>query len=394
MNDDRTDTPLPPSVQRGRPQPARWGILIGIWMIVFLLMWTVVAPGLQRPLRDPAYVPRTISPRSDLGNLEQTVIDVFRNASPSVVFITNIDYRRRSIFSLDVFKIQQGTGSGFVYDKQGHIVTNYHVIHGSRELEVILGDGSAWSASVVGLAPEKDIAVLRIDAPPDKLQPLPLGTSHDLQVGQTVLAIGNPFGLDHTLTTGVVSALGREIESMTGRKIRDVVQTDAAINPGNSGGPLLDSAGRLIGVNTQIASPSGGSAGVGFAVPSDIVNGIVPDLIRFGAVVRPWLGISAYNDYTARRLGIDGVLIETVASGSGAAIAKLRGTTVDSQGRASRLGDIILKINNDRVRTLIQLQDALDRYQSGDSVTVTYTRDDQVHTTSVVLRDLEPVVER
>ncbi len=353
-------------------------------------MWTVVAPGLQRPLRDPSYVARTVSSPSNLGSSEQAIIDVFRNASPSVVYITNIDYRRRSIFSLDVFKIPQGTGSGFVYDDHGHIVTNYHVIHGSRELEVTLADGSAWRAEVVGLAPEKDIAVLRISAPAGQLKPLPLGTSHDLQVGQTVLAIGNPFGLDHTLTTGVVSALGREIESITGRKIRDVVQTDAAINPGNSGGPLLDSAGRLIGVNTQIASPSGGSAGVGFAVPADIVNDIVPDLIRFGAVVRPGLGISAYADHIARRNRIDGVLIDSVTPGSGAANAAMRGTVVDSQGHVSRLGDVILRINEDRVRTLIELQDALDRHKSGDSVSVTFSRDNQIRTTPVVLRDLEP----
>ena len=203
--------------------------------------------------------------------------------------------------------VPQGTGSGFLWDRQGHVVTNYHVLQDSDSSVVTLSDQTNWKATVVGAEPDKDLAVLRIAAPAGKLTPILVGTSKGLQVGQKVFAIGNPFGLDETLTTGIVSALGRTIASLTpGRKIQDVIQTDAAINPGNSGGPLLDSAGRLIGVNTQIASPSGASAGIGFAVPVDTVNAVVPELIAHGRIVRPRLGITPVNERVARQLGVNG----------------------------------------------------------------------------------------
>jgi len=215
-------------------------------------------------------LPRAITPRGDLAEEEKTTIALFRQASPSVVHITTLAVRQDA-FSLDVFQIPQGTGSGFVWDNQGRIVTNFHVIRDADAAQVTLADHSSWKARLVGAYPDKDLAVLMVDAPKDRLHPIAIGTSHDLQVGQRLFAIGNPFGLDQSLTTGIISALGREIESVNRRAIKDMIQTDAAINPGNSGGPLLDSSGRLIGVNTAIYSPSGASAGIGFAIPVDEV---------------------------------------------------------------------------------------------------------------------------
>jgi len=219
---------------------------------------------------DLSALPRAITPRGDLAEEEKTTIALFRQASPSVVHITTLAVRQDA-FSLDVFQIPQGTGSGFVWDNQGRIVTNFHVIRDADAAQVTLADHSSWKARLVGAYPDKDLAVLMVDAPKDRLHPIAIGTSHDLQVGQRLFAIGNPFGLDQSLTTGIISALGREIESVNRRAIKDMIQTDAAINPGNSGGPLLDSSGRLIGVNTAIYSPSGASAGIGFAIPVDEV---------------------------------------------------------------------------------------------------------------------------
>jgi len=382
---DRTLTSAAPAGLAHRTP--RWGTMLALWSAVFLLVWTAVRPAGQTPLYNPSAQPRPVTPRGDLAPEEQATINIFREASPSVVFITNIDYRR-SLFNLNIFKIPKGAGSGFVYDSSGYVVTNFHVIAGASELEVTLADQSVWQGRVVGAEMDKDLAVLKIDAPRERLKALPLGTSHDLQVGQKVFAIGNPFGLDQTLTTGVVSAVGREIESVTGRKIRDVIQTDAAINPGNSGGPLLDSQGRLIGVNTQIASPSGASAGIGFAVPVDTVNDIVPDLIRFGHWIRPGLGITAIQDHVARRAGIRGVIIDTVSENSGAAAAGLRGTVADNRGYVQQLGDIIIKIDEQEVANLNQLKDALDLHKAGDEVEVTYVREEQVRTAKVTLQRL------
>ena len=233
-----------------------------------------------------------MTPRGPLAADEQAHIDLFRRSSPSVVHITTVA-TQRDLFSMNVMQVPRGTGTGFVWDDSGHIVTNFHVIQGGSGAKVTLADQTTFDAKLVGAFPDRDLAVLRIEAPKAKLPPLAIGSSRDLIVGQRVYAIGNPFGLDQTLTIGIVSALNREIESFNGRSIRGVVQTDAAINPGNSGGPLLDSAGRLIGVNTQIASPSGASAGIGFAIPVDEVNRIVPRLIRDGRFVRPAIGVSA-----------------------------------------------------------------------------------------------------
>ena len=251
-------------------------------------------------LNNPKTAARAVTPRSDLRAEEKSNITLFKQASPSVLNITAIGMQS-DLFTLNHYQIPQGTGSGFIWDNSGNVITNFHVIQNADAAQVTLADQSNWKARVVGVAPDKDLAVLRIDAPANRLQAIPIGTSKDLQVGQSVFAIGNPFGLDQTLTTGVISALNREIESVTRRPIQGVIQSDAAINPGNSGGPLLDSAGRLIGVNTAIYSPSGASAGIGFAIPVDTVNRIVTELIRCGKVIRPGLGMQIADEQIAQR---------------------------------------------------------------------------------------------
>jgi len=316
---------------------------------------------------------RPVTPRAELTAGEKHLTSLFEEVSPSVVYITSVALRR-DFFRFNVMEIPRGTGSGFVWDDRGNIVTNFHVISDADLAEVTLADGSTWEASLVGLAQEKDLAVLHIEAPRSQLRPISVGTSSDLKVGQTVLAIGNPFGYDQSLTTGIVSALGREIESTDGIPIRNVIQTDAAINPGNSGGPLLDSAGRLIGVNTAIVSPSGGYAGVGFAIPIDTVNWVVPQLIAYGKVRRPTLGVDLAPDHIVRRSGIVGAVVTGVIEGSSADRAGIRPVHRDRRGRAV-VGDVIVAIDGDRVRTAGELGLILERYREGDTVTVTVDRD-------------------
>jgi S1-C subfamily serine protease len=320
-----------------------------------------------------AAAPRPVAVRGDLTPEERTVTALFEEAGPSVVYITAIALRR-DFFRLNVMEIPRGTGSGFVWDEDGHVVTNYHVIREGNRLEVTLADQSTWQARLVGTAPDKDLAVLRIESPPAGLRPLRLGSSSDLLVGQAVLAIGNPFGFDQTLTTGIISALGREIDSMDGIPIRDVIQTDAAINPGNSGGPLLDSSGRLIGVNTAIVSPSGGYAGLGFAIPVDTVNWVVPDLIAYGRIRRPVLGVELVGEHATRRLGLEGALVGNVARGSGADEAGVRPTYRSRSGRWV-LGDLIVAVGDTPVRSHGDLWLALERRRPGETVTVTVSRE-------------------
>lgn len=308
-----------------------------------------------------------------LSESEKATIQLFESAAPSVCFITTSNVRR-DFFTRNISEIPRGSGSGFVWDKKGHIVTNYHVIQGADKAQVTLDDRSAWSAKLVGVAPEKDLAVLKIEKPSNELRPIPLGTSDDLQVGQSVYAIGNPFGLDQTLTTGIVSALGREIESVSGIPIRDVIQTDAAINPGNSGGPLLNSSGALIGVNTAIYSPSGASAGIGFSIPVDVVNWVVPELITYGRLKRPSLGIEPAKQHIVQRLGIKGALVIDVIEGSGAARAGVRPTFRDRYG-AIQLGDIIIGINDEKIENNNDMVLALEQYQEGDIVLLKVLRD-------------------
>ena len=340
----------------------------------------------QPTLHDPQAVSRPVTARGDLAGDEQNTIDIFRSAAPSVVYITSIAVRR-NLFSLNVYEIPQGTGSGFIWDRQGRIVTNFHVISDASRLEVTLADHSTWKASLVGAAPDRDLAVLQITAPASKLQPIAVGESNNLLVGQKVFAIGNPFGLDQTLTTGVVSALGREITAVTGRTIHDVIQTDAAINPGNSGGPLLDSAGRLIGVNTAIYSPSGASSGIGFAVPVGEVNRVVPQIISKGKVLRPGLGVTLANRSLTGDLGLEGVLVLKVVSGSAADQAGLRGTSQVGDGLV--LGDIILAVNGRKVTDYDSLRDEIERYEVGASVLLTLLRDEATAEVSVQLEAMQ-----
>ena len=330
-------------------------------------------------------VPAGVPPaeHAELADDEKATIALFERASPSVCFITSIAVRQ-DVFSMNVQQIPQGNGSGFVWDQQGHVVTNFHVIAQADAAQVTLADGSAWPARLVGVAPEKDLAVLQIDAPAARLRPLPLGRSDDLRVGQRAFAIGNPFGFDQSLTTGVISALGREIESATGVPIRDVIQTDAAINPGNSGGPLLDSAGRLIGVNTAIYSPSGAYAGIGFAIPSHVISWAVPELIRNGRIQRPTLGVELAADPLARRLGIQGALVLRVEPDSGADRAGLRGTRRGLLGRIE-LGDVIVAVDGQAVGEGSDLVLALEEKKAGEPVKVDVMRDGRRESFQVIL---------
>ncbi|HJL46915.1 MAG TPA: trypsin-like peptidase domain-containing protein, partial [Polyangiaceae bacterium LLY-WYZ-15_(1-7)] len=321
-------------------------MVIGAGLVLALQLWVfpsaeAATPEPRPPL--PPHEPVVVTPRGDLAEAEQATVELFRNASPSVVFITKLSVRVDP-FRRNALAMPEGTGSGFVWDQQGHVVTNFHVIAGADAARVTLDDQSVWPAQLVGVYPDKDLAVLRIEAPADQLHPLPVGESGNLEVGQHVFAIGNPFGLDHTLSAGVISGLGREIMSIGGRPIQGAIQTDAAINPGNSGGPLLDSAGRLIGVNTAIYSPSGTNAGVGFAVPVDIVRVVVPQLIQTGRVERAGLGVQIDEGQLGRRLGVRGVLVLGVVDGSGAASVGLRPTRRDPQTGGIILGDVIVAV--------------------------------------------------
>jgi S1-C subfamily serine protease len=343
---------------------------------------------------DPgAAATRPVTPRGDLAPAEQSIIAVYEQTSPSVVHITTLAVRRDA-FTRDLQAIPQGTGSGFVWDAEGHVVTNFHVVRDSNVAAVTLADHSTWEAQVVGRAPDKDLAVLRVNAPPERLPPILVGESANLQVGQTVLAIGNPFGLDQTLTTGVISGLERQIDSLAGNPIDGVIQTDAAINPGNSGGPLLDSAGRLIGVNTAIQSPSGAYAGVGFAVPVDIVKRIVPELVEHGRVIRPGLaGVTFFGDRTAEQLrargaiAAEGVIIADVEPRSAAAGAGLEPTRRYRNG-AIQLGDMIVAIDGQPIRDHDDLYRALDGREVGDTVELTILRGRQEQRVSIALEEL------
>jgi S1-C subfamily serine protease len=329
--------------------------------------------------------PRPVTPApAELGPDERATMAVFERATKSVVFISNTAIQR-DLWSFDILEVPQGSGSGFVWDKQGHIVTNFHVIYGANSIKVTLADRSEHQARLVGADPDHDLAVLQIQVPDTVMEPLAIGTSHDLRVGQKVLAIGNPFGLDHSLTTGVVSALGRTIKSLSNRTIEGVVQTDAAINPGNSGGPLLDSSGRLIGVNTQIISPSGAYAGIGFAVPVDTVNRIVPELIKHGKLIRPGLGVSLVPDAMVKRWGIKGLVIGKVSRGGAADRAGLRGARETAAGRIE-LGDIVVAIAGKAVATIDDLMDVLEHHKVGDQVMVEVMRGNRREKIAVTLQ--------
>lgn len=327
-------------------------------------------------------------PRGGKAASDNEAIEVYKSVSPSVVAVANNALVRRGIFSFQLYEVPQGAGSGFVWDKKGHIVSNYHVVYEASTLTVSFPDGTRYDAKLVGVAPDYDLAVLKIDAPPEKLTPVSLSPSRDLQVGQRVYAIGNPFGLDTTLSSGIVSALGRTITSMTDRKIYDVIQTDTAINPGNSGGPLLGSSGKLIGVNTAIVSPTGANAGIGFAVPSDTVARVVPQLIEKGHVTRAGLGVQLVPDHVTARAGIEGVAVFAIYDRTPAASSGLAGLSVSRNGDLV-FGDIIASVNKVPVRTIEDLQAVLDPLKPGDRVALTVQRAGKTRNLSLTLVEAE-----
>ena len=324
---------------------------------------------------------REISPRGDLADFEKTTISIFNSAAPSVVYIFT-ENAVSGIFGRR--ELRQGAGSGFLWDHEGHIVTNFHVIEGANRIQVRLDNGEAVDATYVGGAPDYDLAVIRLRRNLSSIQPIPVGRSENLQVGQTVLAIGNPFGLSRTLTTGIISALDRRLPTATGREVVGVIQTDAAINPGNSGGPLIDTAGLLIGVNTAIISGSGNSAGIGFAVPVDVVNQVVPQLIAKGKFPRPGIGIMVLDEETTARLGVVGLVIDQVVPGSEAERAGLEGINY----RKQVLGDIIVAVEESPIANMADFVNSLRNAEIGDVMQLKVRRGDQLRELAVTVMDI------
>ena len=358
-------------------------------LIIIVIVWIVADFFGIKPTSffQPKVGMRQVTqPMGDLGADERASIEVFERVSPSVTYITN-KRLQRDYFSFNVMEIPQGTGSGFLWDNKGHIVTNFHVVYEADEIEVRLRDGKSYDADIVGADPDHDLVVLQINATNLNFPPVMIGSSNDLRVGQKVLAIGNPFGLDSTLTTGVISALGRTIQSMTKRYIHDVIQTDAAINPGNSGGPLLDSFGRLIGVNTAIISPSGTYSGVGFAVPVDTVNRVVTKLINHGKVGRPGFGISLIPEHIMSRIGIEGVGILEVFKGSSAEEAGLREVKRLPNGQIE-MGDIIIEVDGSKIREGSDLVRSLDRHEVGEEVDIIIIRENIKKSMRIVIQSV------
>lgn len=337
-----------------------------------------------------ATTPRAVEARGNLSEAEQSTIELFERVSPSVVQVVVVP-GGGGLFSLDRDDLPEdstpgrlGTGTGFIWDGAGHVVTNAHVAGNAKQVAIRLTSGDILQADVVGVAPNYDLAVVRIDTRGKLPPPIAIGSSADLKVGQFALAIGNPFGLDQSLTTGIISALKRRMPTSAGREISNVIQTDAAINPGNSGGPLLDSAGRVIGVNTAIISPSGTSAGIGFAIPIDVVNRVVPELIRNGRVPTPGIGIVTASEEISARAGVEGVIIVRTAPGSPAQDAGLRGVDL----RSGQLGDIVVAADGKPVRRLFDLTDLLEQKGVGGQVELTLLRDGSRRTVSVKIIDI------
>jgi S1-C subfamily serine protease len=394
---DTTDyePPIPPRAHAETARIAtRTRVFVRLLMLlVFALLLAVGAlsyrmyrlEGYALPQNNPELAtPRPIVPRGDLASAEKSRIALFRKTWGSVVHITTLDVRS-DFFRLNVLEVPKGSGSGFIWDEHGHIVTNYHVIAGADQARVTLSDQSTWPARLVGHSKRNDLAVLRIVGAAKRLKPLAIGTSRDLVVGQDTVAIGSPFGLDYTLSAGIISGLGREIMGAAGLPIQGVIQTDAAINPGNSGGPLLDSSGRLIGVNTAIVSPSGGSAGVGFAVPVDTVARVVPQLIAYGREVRPVLGVELADDDLIARLGLPGLLVMRVQQGSPAESVGILPTRRDMQTGQVLLGDVIVRVGGSKVQSSADLYLLLEKHQAGDTVTIDVLREGQPRTVELVL---------
>jgi 2-alkenal reductase len=357
------------------------------WLAPVVLLWLLVIGTLWAA--EPylggwffaAQQPRAVTARGDLAAFERDAIDVFKERASSVALILTMAANTDEYGQVTT---TAGAGSGFVWDQAGDIVTNNHVVAGAQQIAIRFDPEHVTRARVVGTAPDYDLAVLRPLQPLQGLAPLPIGASKDLEVGQTVFAIGNPFGLSRSMTSGIISALGRRLPSASGREIRGVIQTDAAINPGNSGGPLLDSAGRVIGVNSAIVSESGSSAGIGFAIPIDVVNQVVPEIIRNGHAPRAGIGIVALDETSAAGLDIPGVVVAAVAPDSPAAKAGLRG--IDRA--AGTLGDIIVKVDGKPVHTVAELADALDQAGIGHEVELTVVRDGRARTVRVEVTDV------
>jgi S1-C subfamily serine protease len=360
--------------------------VIAVVALVAMAGWYLF-PELADRVASAQAAPRPVVPRGELTDEEKANIAMFESAKGSVVFISTLE-RVVDLWTRNVLTVPRGTGSGFIWDEQGHVVTNLHVIRGASEANIRLADGRDYAATLVGSSRAHDIAVLRIRVPTNPPAPIPVGSSGDLQVGQKVFAIGNPFGLDWSLTTGIVSALDRSLTGDDGVLIQHLIQTDAAINPGNSGGPLLDSAGRLIGMNTAIYSPSGASAGVGFAVPVDTINRVVPQIIATGRYAPPALGIEAdevLSRAVARQLGVQGAAVLRVPPNSAGAKAGLQGARM---GRRQTIipGDVIIAVDGKPVDSVARLQARLDDYNPGDKVTLTIWRDGQELTLTATLQ--------
>ena len=352
-------------------------ILLPLLILVLVLPSVVATWVLTRysvppvPQLDPTAAPRPIAPAGDLAEDEKATIRLFKQSSASVVYITTSEVGRD--FNMNVLEIPHGSGSGFIWDEKGHVVTNNHVVQGGNRFRVTLADQTTVNAVLIGGDPSKDVAVLQIEVPPRGLTPLLVGSSAKLEVGQKVFAIGNPFGLDQTLTTGVISGLGRQIQGQSGRTIDGMIQTDAAINPGNSGGPLLDSGGRLIGVNTAIFSPTGASAGIGFAIPVDIVQRVVPQLIRHGKVIRPGLAAGYIADKVTQQLGLKGALIGTIKPGGSAYEAGLIPIRRSDDGDIL-LGDLIVGVNGKPVESVDAFLNELENHEVGEKIKLTIIR--------------------
>jgi S1-C subfamily serine protease len=345
-----------------------------------LLGASVAQPYVSRLLLSET-APRAVTPRGDLSDAEQSITALFERVSPSVVQVVGRQ-GGRNVFDEDSAGVQSGTG--FVWDGAGNIVTNNHVVSGTTAVVVRLASGEAVAADIVGTAPNYDLAVVRLRNSQTIPKPVAVGSSADLKVGQFAFAIGNPFGLDQSLTFGVISALHRRLPTSSGHQISNVIQTDAAVNPGNSGGPLLDSSGRVVGVNTAIISPSGSNAGVGFAIPVDVVNRVIPQLIRDGHVPTPGIGIVAASEQDATRLGVDGIPILRTLPNSPAARAGLRGADM----RTGTLGDVVVSVNGKPVHRLSDLTDELDEIGVGHDVKLGIVRNDRSETINVAVGDI------
>jgi len=354
---------------------------IGLALALVMLAIIVAQPYAERILF-ASTTPRSVEPRGSLSDVERSTIAIFEQVSPSVV---QVAARTASAGSLmEDSSGRAASGTGFIWDGAGHVVTNDHVVQGANQLAVRFATGDVAQAELVGVAANYDLAVIRIKNASHLPPPVSLGSSADLKVGQSAFAIGNPFGLDQSLSTGIISALKRRLPTNSGREIANVIQTDAAINPGNSGGPLLDSAGRVIGVTTAIISPSGANAGIGFAIPVDIVNRVVPQLIRDGRVPTPGIGIVAADEAVATRLGVDGIVVVQTTPGSPAARAGLRGVDPSS----GSIGDVIVEANGKRVRRLSDLTDTIEQVGVGRSVEITVSHDGQERKLEIQIVDI------